>query len=142
MKIMFRMMNEARLDVAIEGLAVSSSAYLHAASYAKSRVQGADPAKKGDSAPPVTIVKHPDVRRMLLWMKAHKDGFRALLYFCALCGDRIRAAADEAAGIDAHAYDTLSGDHVKGAPDLVSGGTEPVGARLVTSTISPPSSGV
>lgn len=100
MKIMFRMMNEARLDVSLEGLAVSSSAYLHAASYAKSRVQGADPAKKGDTAPSVTIVKHPDVKRMLLWMKSHVEAMRMLTLLTAYSTDRGRveegAAAQEA----------------------------------------------
>lgn len=51
---------------------------------------------KNPEAPRVPIIRHPDVRRMLLWMKAHTEGFRALLYFTAWCGDRILASAGEA----------------------------------------------
>jgi hypothetical protein len=44
----------------------------------------------------VPIIQHPDVRRMLLWMKAHTEGFRALLYFAAFCGDRLLTTEDAA----------------------------------------------
>ncbi|MBL8917457.1 MAG: acyl-CoA dehydrogenase [Myxococcaceae bacterium] len=77
---MFRMMNGARIAVGIQGLAVASSAYLNALEYAKDRKQGAnfkfwkDPAK-----PRVPIIEHPDVRRMLLELKAHTEGIRALV---------------------------------------------------------------
>ena len=77
MKIMFQMMNEARLDVSIQALGVASTAYMHAITYAKNRLQGTDPAKKGD-ATSVPIVKHPDVRRMLLWMKAQVEAMRMI----------------------------------------------------------------
>ena len=97
MKVMFQMMNEARIGVGLQSLSSASIAYLHALKYAKERLQGSSLMEmKNPEAPRVPIIQHPDVRRMLLWMKAHTDGFRALLYFCALCGDRIRAAADEA----------------------------------------------
>lgn len=77
---MFRMMNGARIAVGIQGLAVASSAYLNALEYAKDRKQGAnfkfwkDPAK-----PRVPIIEHPDVRRMLLELKSHTEGIRALV---------------------------------------------------------------
>jgi alkylation response protein AidB-like acyl-CoA dehydrogenase len=97
MKVMFQMMNEARIGVGLQSLSSASIAYLHALKYAKERLQGSSLLEmKNPEAPRVPIIQHPDVRRMLLWMKAHTDGFRALLYFCALCGDRIRAAADPA----------------------------------------------
>ena len=97
MKIMFQMMNEARIGVGIQALSSASIAYLHALKYAKERLQGSELMEmKNPEAPRVPIIRHPDVRRMLLWMKAHTDGFRALLYFCAFCGDRIRATGDEA----------------------------------------------
>ncbi len=95
MKIMFQMMNEARLDVALEGLAVSSSAYLHAVSYAKNRVQGMNPLRREKSPSP--IVDHPDVRRMLLWMKSNVEAMRMATLFAACCADISRAAGGEEA---------------------------------------------
>ncbi|HDS05819.1 MAG TPA: acyl-CoA dehydrogenase [Deltaproteobacteria bacterium] len=86
MKIMFQMMNEARLDVADQALGAASSAYMHAVTYAKSRIQGSDPAKKGDLAS-VMIVKHPDVKRMLLWMKSQVEAMRMLTLLAAISGD-------------------------------------------------------
>ncbi|MBN2160985.1 MAG: acyl-CoA dehydrogenase [Spirochaetes bacterium] len=97
MKIMFQMMNEARLDVAIEALGVASSAYLHAATYAKNRVQGAGPAKKGEAARPVEIVKHPDVKRMLIWMKSHVEAMRMLTMLAAYSTDIAHEAGGETA---------------------------------------------
>ena len=97
MKIMFQMMNEARLDVSVEALGVASSAYMHAVTYAKNRVQGMDPSKKGEGAKPVTIVKHPDVKRMLLWMKSHVEAMRMLTLLAAYSIDVNHAAADETA---------------------------------------------
>ncbi|MBN1380977.1 MAG: acyl-CoA dehydrogenase [Deltaproteobacteria bacterium] len=86
MRIMFQMMNEARLDVAQQGLGTASSAYMHAVTYAKNRLQGSDPAKKGDFTP-VPIIKHPDVKRMLLWMKAQVEAMRMLTLLAAYSAD-------------------------------------------------------
>ncbi len=97
MKIMFQMMNEARLDVALQGLAVSSSAYSHAVTYAKNRVQGVPPAKKGERPGAGTIVNHPDVKRMLLWMKSHVEAMRMLTLLAAHSTDVMHAAAGEEA---------------------------------------------
>lgn len=95
-KVMFQMMNEARIGVGIQSLASSSIAYLHALQYARERLQGSTLMEmRNPEAPRVPIIQHPDVRRMLVWMKAHTEGFRALLYFSALCGDRVRSAADD-----------------------------------------------
>ncbi|MBU4121818.1 MAG: acyl-CoA dehydrogenase [Proteobacteria bacterium] len=97
MKIMFQMMNGARIGVGIQSLSSASIAYLHSLQYAKERLQGSSLMEmKNPSAPRVPIIQHPDVRRMLIWMKAHTEGFRALLYFTALCADRCRATDDEA----------------------------------------------
>ncbi|MBU2235062.1 MAG: acyl-CoA dehydrogenase, partial [Proteobacteria bacterium] len=97
MKIMFQMMNGARIGVGIQSLSSASIAYLHSLQYAKERLQGSSLMEmKNPAAPRVAIIQHPDVRRMLIWMKAHTDGFRALLYFTALCADRCRATDDEA----------------------------------------------
>jgi alkylation response protein AidB-like acyl-CoA dehydrogenase len=80
MKIMFQMMNEARIDVSIEALGVASSAYMHAVTYARNRKQGPDPA---DSSKQTVIMNHPDIRRMLLWMKSNVEGMRMASMFAA-----------------------------------------------------------
>jgi len=82
MKIMFQMMNEARLGVAMQGLAVSSAAYMHSATYAKNRLQGVHVTQMlNPEAKSVTISQHPDVKRMLLWMKSHVEGMRFITYY-------------------------------------------------------------
>jgi len=96
MRIMFEMMNEARLFVGMQGLAQGSTAYLHALKYAKERLQGASAERMKDpTAPRVPIIHHPDVRRMLMFMKSSTEGMRALLYLAAYCIDRVRAAQSE-----------------------------------------------
>ncbi len=97
MAIMFQMMNEARIGVGLQGLAVASTAYLHALKYSKERLQGSDIKEfRNPEAPRVPIIRHPDVRRMLMYMKSLTEGIRGMIYFCAYCGDRIRTAADDA----------------------------------------------
>jgi len=84
MKIMFTMMNEARLGVGLQGLSVSSSAYMHAVTYARNRYQGPHVMKMLEADPPkVTIIEHPDVKRMLLKMKSYVEGMRMLSYYLA-----------------------------------------------------------
>ncbi len=81
MKIMFQMMNEARLGVGLQGLCLSSVAYMHAVTYAKNRFQGVHVTQMlNPEAKSVTIINHPDVKRMLLWMKSHVEGMRILSY--------------------------------------------------------------
>jgi hypothetical protein len=93
------MMNEARLGVAMQGLAVSSVAYMHAINYAKSRIQGSDVTQLlNPGAPKVTIIHHPDVKRMLLWMKSYVEGMRALTYYLAFNLDLERACEGEEEG--------------------------------------------
>jgi alkylation response protein AidB-like acyl-CoA dehydrogenase len=97
MRIMFHMMNEARLGVGFQAFNHASCAYLYALNYARERVQGRaieDYARR--DAPSVPIIRHPDVRRMLLWMKAHVEGMRSLVYFVARCFDRLETAGSEA----------------------------------------------
>ena len=97
MKIMFQLMNEARIGVGAQSLGIGSIAYLHALQYAKDRLQGSDLENmKNPEAPRAAIIRHPDVRRMLLWMKAHVEGIRALVYYTAYCADRTRSEKDEA----------------------------------------------
>jgi alkylation response protein AidB-like acyl-CoA dehydrogenase len=76
---MFQMMNGARILVGFQGVASASSAYLNALAYTKERRQGAAlAAAKDPNAPRALIIEHPDVRRMLLDMKARVEGIRAL----------------------------------------------------------------
>ena len=96
MRSMFLMMNEARLLVGIQGFACASAAYMHALKYARERVQGRHLLNMMDkSAPGVPIIQHPDVRRMLLTMKAYVEGMRSLLYYVGLCDDRIQIAVSD-----------------------------------------------
>jgi hypothetical protein len=94
MKIMFEMMNEARLFVGLQGMAVSSAAYMHAAAYANSRVQSRNMAGGHDPSP-VAIVQHPDVKRMLLSMKSRVEAMRTLTYLCGSLQDVRRAGSDD-----------------------------------------------
>ncbi|MBI9077615.1 MAG: acyl-CoA dehydrogenase [Desulfatibacillum sp.] len=99
MRAMFQMMNEARLGVGLQGYSMASCAYMYALDYARQRKQGkslmdfANP-----DAQSVTIINHPDVRRMLITMKAYIDGMRSFLYFVGTCFDRQKTApnAEEA----------------------------------------------
>ncbi|MEX2549127.1 MAG: acyl-CoA dehydrogenase [Nitriliruptoraceae bacterium] len=93
MRQMFTMMNDARLGVGLQGLAISERAYQQALAYAQERRQGRGPnTPAGEQAP---IIEHADVRRMLLTMKAHIDAVRALCYWNAHALDLAHAGADE-----------------------------------------------
>jgi hypothetical protein len=95
-KYMFLMMNEERLMVGMQGLALASSAYQAALQFSQERVQGSDIRNfKDANAPKVTIDKHPDVRRMLMIQKAYTEGMRALLYFTAFCIDMGHNSEDQ-----------------------------------------------
>jgi alkylation response protein AidB-like acyl-CoA dehydrogenase len=103
MRIMFHMMNEARLDVGFMGFSQASAAYLLALAYARERVQGRDLERGRDpDAPPVAIIRHPDVRRMLTWMKAHVDGMRSFIYYVCTLFDRLSCAGTEQEGLRAN----------------------------------------
>jgi len=80
-KCMFTMMNNARLAVGLEGVAIAERAYQQARDYALERVQSRDAAS--ESPEPVTIIHHPDVKRMLLSMKSRTEATRALAYSAA-----------------------------------------------------------
>ncbi len=93
MRYMFTMMNQARLAVGLEGLAVAERSYQQARAYARDRRQGRrDDTPAGESAP---IVEHPDVRRMLVTMKAQIEALRCLVYLNAVAIDRARWSSDE-----------------------------------------------
>lgn len=92
MKQMFMMMNYARIGVGIQGLALGGAAYQAALDYAKDRKQGSSIAQwKDPNAPRVAIIEHPDVRRMLLEMKAKVEGIRALIVKLSMHQDRVTA---------------------------------------------------
>jgi alkylation response protein AidB-like acyl-CoA dehydrogenase len=78
---MFTMMNFARLEVGIEGIALGERAYQRALAYARERVQGREIGARGGER--VTIIHHPDVRRMLMSMKAQVEAMRALSVLAA-----------------------------------------------------------
>lgn len=82
---MFKMMNLARINSGVSGLTIASTAYLNALDYAKARVQGRDVSGKDKQEHP--IINHPDIRRMLLWMKAAVDGMRSMVYSGAFWSD-------------------------------------------------------
>ena len=91
---MFQMMNEARLMVGANGVSTASVAYHQSVIYARERTQGRPPAAKADtSRPPVPIIEHADVRRMLLRQKAIVEGGLSLLAVTALNSDLSHFAA-------------------------------------------------
>jgi len=97
---MFKVIEDARMMVGTKAIATLSTGYLNALDFAKSRVQGADLTKMTDkTAPRVTIIAHPDVRRMLMLQKSYAEGMRALVMYTATVQDAIqgRVARNEPA---------------------------------------------
>jgi alkylation response protein AidB-like acyl-CoA dehydrogenase len=100
---MFKVIEDARMMVGTKAIATLSTGYLNALDFARNRVQGADLTEMTDkTAPRVTIIHHPDVRRMLMLQKAYAEGMRALILYTAAIQDTIQIAAaagtpDEAA---------------------------------------------
>jgi acyl-CoA dehydrogenase len=92
---MFTMMNNARLNVGVQGVGIAERAFQQALAYAHERRQGRSRTATGDAPHP--IVAHPDVRRMLMTMKALIAGARAICTLAAASIDRSRRAADESA---------------------------------------------
>jgi 3-(methylthio)propanoyl-CoA dehydrogenase len=92
MECMFTMMNNARLQVGLQGLAIAERAYQHARDYARTRVQGKPVTATGPGD--YSIIHHPDVRRMLLSMRARIEAMRALVYYAAAMIDRGHHSTD------------------------------------------------
>jgi hypothetical protein len=92
--VMFHMMNEQRILVGMQGMAQAGTAYLHALNFAMERKQGS--AFGSRDTKQVAIIGHPDVRRSLLWMKAHAEGMKALILYTMYCMDRESVSIDEA----------------------------------------------
>src|SRR5689334_16426019 len=91
---MFMIIEHARMMVGTKAIATLSTGYLNALDYARTRLQGADLTQMTDkTAPRVTIVHHPDVRRMLMLQKAYAEGMRALVLYTATLQDAVQIAA-------------------------------------------------
>jgi alkylation response protein AidB-like acyl-CoA dehydrogenase len=91
---MFMIIENARMLVGTKAIETLSTGYLNALDYAKNRVQGPDLTKQTDKGSPrVTIIHHPDVRRMLMLQKAYAEGMRALVLYTAAQQDAVQVAA-------------------------------------------------
>jgi Acetyl-CoA dehydrogenase C-terminal like/Acyl-CoA dehydrogenase, C-terminal domain len=96
MRAMFTMMNDARLGVALQGMSQSVASYQNALAYAKDRLQGrALTGAQSLDKPADPIIVHPDIRRVLMNLKAFNEGSRMLLLWCALQHDMSHVAASE-----------------------------------------------
>ncbi len=95
MRAMFTMMNSARIAVGVQGVAVGDAAYQKALVYSQERIQGSEIGSTDHGAVP--IIRHPDVRRMLLFMKSHIEAMRALIVYNAAAIDLSRALEGDAA---------------------------------------------
>ncbi|UWP82838.1 acyl-CoA dehydrogenase [Dactylosporangium fulvum] len=114
---MFLIIEYARMMVGTKAIATLSTGYLNALDYAKSRIQGADLISTDKTAPRVTIINHPDVRRSLLMQKSYVEGLRALVAYTATWQDRValaEAAGDEKAAKIAKRVNDLLLPLVKG----------------------------
>ncbi|WP_442579221.1 acyl-CoA dehydrogenase C-terminal domain-containing protein [Mesorhizobium sp. ASY16-5R] len=96
LKAMFTMMNEARLGVGLQGLAVGEAAYQNAVAYAKERLQGRSlSGPKAADKPADPIIVHPDVRRNLMTMKAFNEAGRAFVLWTAIRSDVAHRSGDD-----------------------------------------------
>jgi alkylation response protein AidB-like acyl-CoA dehydrogenase len=112
LEYMFIMMNEARFAVGMEGLALSERAYQQALAYAKDRIQGTEAGVRG--GPKVSIIHHPDVRRMLMSMKSQIEAQRALAYVVGAATDMAHHHPDESVRAQSQAFMDLMIPVVKG----------------------------
>ena len=111
---MFTMMNSERLSVGIQGLAIGEAAYQSAVAYARERIQGRSlSGVKNPDQPADPIIVHPDVRRMLLSMRAYTEGCRALGVWVAHALDAIERSAEPAAREKAEDFTALMTPIVK-----------------------------
>jgi alkylation response protein AidB-like acyl-CoA dehydrogenase len=112
LKYMFIMMNAARFSVGVQGMAIADRAYQSALAYAKERLQFRDVASR--SPEPKRIIEHPDVRRMLMWMKSQIEAMRALSYVTAASLDLANKHPDEKVRKEQKAFVDLMIPVVKG----------------------------
>ena len=97
MKLMFELMNAARLEVGLQGVAVASASHQSALRYAKERIQSRHWQATDRSAEPVPIIEHPDIRRTLLTAGAYVQGMRALVMQTSELLDRAKVTEGEEA---------------------------------------------
>jgi acyl-CoA dehydrogenase len=128
LEYMFIMMNQERFGVGIQGIAISERAYQQALDYARTRVQGTEVGVRG--GPRVPILRHPDVRRMLLSMKAETEAMRAVAYVAAAAMDVGRLHPDAVARADAQAMADLLIPVVKGWSTETSLGVTSTGIQV------------
>ena len=95
LEYMFTMMNNARLNIGVQGVAIAERAYQQARDFARTRIQGR-PLDAPPDAGPLPIIHHPDVRRMLLSMRAATEAMRGLAYYAAATVDHARRDPDPA----------------------------------------------
>jgi alkylation response protein AidB-like acyl-CoA dehydrogenase len=89
---MFHMMNEARIGVGLGAVMLGYTGYLHSLDYARERPQGRQPMAKDPAQPQIPIIRHTDIKRMLLAQKAYVEGGLALNLYCARLVDEERTA--------------------------------------------------
>jgi len=128
LEYMFIMMNLARFSVGVQGLAISERAYQHALSYAKERIQGAELGVRGGEK--ALIIRHPDVRRMLMSMKAYVEAMRSLAYFTAASLDKASNHPDAAERARHQAFAELMIPVVKGWSTETSIGVASTGIQI------------
>ena len=92
---MFHMMNEARIGVGMHATALGYTGYLHSLSYAKERIQGRRLGAPKSKSNQVSIIEHPDIKRLLMMQKLAVEGSLALTLFCALLYDRYLVETNE-----------------------------------------------
>ncbi|MCH7959890.1 MAG: acyl-CoA dehydrogenase [Candidatus Hydrogenedentes bacterium] len=95
LRYMFQLMNTARIHTGIQAIAQASTAYHCALQYCYERVQGREVTERDPTTPQVPIIKHHEVKRMLLTQKAYVEGVVSLLLYCAKLGDNMRVAETE-----------------------------------------------
>jgi alkylation response protein AidB-like acyl-CoA dehydrogenase len=111
LETMFIMMNAARFGVGLEGVAIAERAFQRALAFSKERLQGRDLAAGGSAVP---IIRHPDVRRMLMLMKSQTEAMRALAYVVAAALDFANRSPDERVRKQSQAFVDLMIPIVKG----------------------------
>jgi alkylation response protein AidB-like acyl-CoA dehydrogenase len=111
LEYMFIMMNLARFSVGMEGVGISERAYQRAVAYARDRIQGKP---VGSDASPGPIIEHPDIRRMLMTMRAYTEAMRAVGYVTAAAMDHARHHPDAAVRQKHQAFVDLMIPIVKG----------------------------
>ncbi len=91
MRVMFTMVNGARMHTGLQALAYASASYMLAVNYARERIQFRELGQPNE-APPVAIINHPDVRRNLLWMKSYVDGMHSFFQYAEKCQEMAHLA--------------------------------------------------